>query len=118
MTARYNRFKSLYYEYDLISGKVNQASYEPGFSAVNFSNQYTAEDAFGFSLNYFAGDYQAITGQIKFPELTGSFPAQHYRPLYNGNISSIAESIDKMSTKGLFGGKIMLYNYKYDQLLQ
>jgi RHS repeat-associated protein len=198
MTARSNRFKSLHYQYDLISGKVNQVSFEPGFKdawyhryeydaenritkvqtsvngihwetearyeyyrhgplartilgaqnvqgidyaytlqgwlkgvnstnlsadhdmgndgAVNLSNQYTAKDVYGFSLNYFAGDYQAITGQIKFPEPMGYFPAQQYRPLYNGNISSMAESIDKMTTAGLFGGKTMLYNYKYDQL--
>ncbi|MHA4845778.1 RHS repeat-associated core domain-containing protein [Flavitalea antarctica] len=198
MTARYNRFKSLHYEYDLISGKVNQVSYEPGFKdawyhryeydaenritkvqtsvngihwetdaryeyyrhgplsrtilggqnvqgidyaytlqgwlkgvnstnlsadhdmgndgAVNLSNQYTAKDAVGFSLNYFAGDYHAITGQIKFPGTNGLFPGTTIPAMYNGNISSMAESIDKMSTTGLFGGKTMLYNYMYDQL--
>jgi RHS repeat-associated protein len=201
MNARSNRYKSIYYDYDLISGKVNQVSYEPGFKdawyhqysydaenritkvetsvngfhwetearyeyykhgplartilgnqqvqgvdyayslqgwlkgvnstnlsadhdmgsdgatiAANNPNQYTAKDVYGFSLNYFAGDYQAISGQIKFSEPMAYLPAQQYRPLYNGNISSMAESIDKMSTSGLFGGKTMLYNYKYDQL--
>jgi YD repeat-containing protein len=198
MNARYNRFKSLYYTYDLISGKVNEVSYEDPFKeawihkylydaenritevrtsvngfhwetearyeyykhgplartvlgsqmvqgidyaytlqgwlkgvnsvqlsadhdmgmdgALNFDNQYTAKDAYGFSLNYFAGDYRAISGSIKFTEPMGYFPAQQYRPLYNGNISSMAESIDKMSATGMFGGKTLLYNYKYDQL--
>jgi hypothetical protein len=83
--------------------------------AVSLSNQYTAKDVYGFSLNYFAGDYQAITGQIKFLEPMGYFPAQQYRPFYNGNLSSMAESIDKMSTAGSFGKKTLLYNYKYDQ---
>ena len=41
--------------------------------AVNFDNQYTAKDAYGFGLNYFAEDYQAITGSIKLPEPMGYF---------------------------------------------
>ncbi len=72
---------------------------------VTASNRYVARDAFGFSLNYFAGDYQSINGLIRFPEPMGYFPALQFRPLYNGNISSMAESNDKLSSAGLFGGK-------------
>ena len=31
------------------------------------SNQYVARDAFNFSLNYYAGDYHAISSFIVFP---------------------------------------------------
>ena len=42
--------------------------------------------------------------------------ANFSRPLYNGIISSMTESIDKMTASGMFGGKTLLYNHKYNQL--
>src|SRR5438093_7975515 len=70
----------------------------------------TARDAFGFSLNYFTGDYSAINVNANpFPGHSAFLPANAYKPLYNGNISSMAVSIGKL-------GAPQLYNYQYDQL--
>ncbi len=68
-----------------------------------------ARDAFAFSLNYFTGDYFSISGKNPFPGYSGYLPGSAYRPLYNGNISSMAVSIDKLNGT-------QLYNYSYDQL--
>jgi len=69
-----------------------------------------ARDAFGFNLNYFTGDYLAISGKDVFPGHTGYItPSTEYRALYNGNISSMAVNIGKFNQP-------QLYNYQYDQL--
>jgi RHS repeat-associated protein len=67
-----------------------------------------ARDAIGFNLNYYAGDYSSISGANPFPG-TSAFLAGNYRPLYNGNISSMAVNIGKFNNP-------VLYNYTYDQL--
>jgi len=72
-----------------------------------------AKDAYRFSLNYFNGDYEGIGAEarIAFPahssHMTGHLNG--YRPLYNGNISSMVVGIPKL-------GETKLYNYGYDQL--
>ncbi|MCU7549879.1 hypothetical protein OCK74_12175 [Chitinophagaceae bacterium LB-8] len=187
-----NRFKTIAYKYDLVSGKVNEVHYQPGLSDALYhrysydgdnrlTDVYTtdnksligdrdleehearylyykhgplakavighqqvqgldyaytlqgwfkgvnsigasqqqdmggdgllvAKDAFGFSLNYFTGDYNPIgTGVNPFPGHSAFLDANAYKPLYNGNISSMAVSIDKL-------GATQLYNYRYDQL--
>ena len=71
-------------------------------------NQYVARDAFSFSLNYFAGDYSSISGNLVFPG-SSAYLGTAYRPLYNGNIGSMTVNIGKFNQP-------MLYNYKYDQL--
>lgn len=40
MYSNSNRFKLITYNYDLVSGKVNQVSYQPG-NADGFYHQYT-----------------------------------------------------------------------------
>jgi RHS repeat-associated protein len=79
-------------------------------------NQYVARDALGFNLNYFHGDYKAInTGVASFPSYrtaTG-LPDSVYRPLYNGNISSMATHLRMFDAQGHVP---IFYNYKYDQL--
>lgn len=68
-----------------------------------------ARDAFGFQLNYFTGDYSRIgSGYYAFPGHSAGIGSD-YRPLYNGNISSMGVNI------GLFN-QPQLYNYQYDQL--
>jgi hypothetical protein len=75
------------------------------------SNKYIAVDALAFNLNYFNGDYAAIkTGQQPFAAVSSTqLTTAGYRPLYNGNISSMAVSIRQFNNT-------WLYNYKYDQL--
>ncbi|NII26636.1 hypothetical protein HB364_16220 [Pseudoflavitalea sp. X16] len=77
-------------------------------------NQYVARDALGFNLNYFGGDYKAINPTVTpFPDHIARLKVladSNYRPLYNGNISSMA------STIRLFSNTPYFYNYKYDQL--
>ncbi|NII28603.1 hypothetical protein HB364_26200 [Pseudoflavitalea sp. X16] len=84
---------------------------------VGSLNQYVARDALGFNLNYFHGDYKAINaGVTPFPSYrvpgTG-LPDSVYRPLYNGNISSMATNIRKFQALDHLP---IFYNYKYDQL--
>lgn len=187
-----NRFKTMTYRYDLISGKVNEVHYQPGkadqlyhryeYDAENrLTNAYTtdrkalmgiqgleeheafyqyykhgplartvlgelqvqgvdyaytlqgwlkgvnsdslldgdglsltgvAKDAYRFSLNYFNGDYAAISASLAgvFPGHSSHLPgASDYRPLFNGNISSMVVGVPKL-------GDTRLYNYGYDQL--
>lgn len=61
-------------------------------------NQYIARDAYGFSLNYFNGDYQPInpdfTGNNAFASsITGSDVSGNENDLYNGNIGAMVTTI-------------------------
>jgi RHS repeat-associated protein len=91
----------------------------------NFQNGNVAPDEFGFALNYFNGDYQAIHPQ------TGSFATGMHdlspqssdqmvtgAQLFNGNIASMMVSIPKLgiSGNGSPGISTLLYGYRYDQL--
>ena len=55
-------------------------------------NQLTARDAVGFTLNYYdTADYAAISALNPFPGVMAFMPdPAEYRPLFNGNISSMA----------------------------
>jgi RHS repeat-associated protein len=84
---------------------------------IGGTNQFVARDAYGFNLNYFTNDYRAINPTTTpFPTSFSFLPAGAYKPLYNGNINSIAMTIGVMGGNGLFGGATLLYNYTYDQL--
>ncbi|WP_158085185.1 hypothetical protein, partial [Niastella vici] len=73
----------------------------------NTASSLTAQDAIGFSLNYYLGDYKTIdVTKLPFAEAGASLPA--YKPQYNGNITHISVGIKGMET--------MLYSYGYDQL--
>jgi hypothetical protein len=75
---------------------------------VGGANQYTATDAMGLTLNYFAGEYGGIGGEDPFPGYSGKLPMGQYRPLYNGNISSL--SIHQKKFEG--SNPLIFYNYK------
>jgi RHS repeat-associated protein len=67
-------------------------------------------DEYHFSLNYFNNDYSAIGTGVGSP--TANVATQlsgDNRPLYNGNISSMAVAITQLNQP-------LLYNYQYDQL--
>ncbi|THU34986.1 RHS repeat-associated core domain-containing protein [Niastella caeni] len=184
-----NRFKKIAYDYDLISGKVNQVSYQPGqpdafyhryeydaenritnvltsADSINWDNDafyqyydhgllartilgeqqvqginyaynlmgwtksinpdiyagagYTlkadgstgsvvGKTAYNVMLNYFNGDYKAISGAAPSDTGVNATLGGEYRPLYNGNISSMAVTIGKLNNP-------LLSNYQYDQL--
>ncbi|AEV99273.1 hypothetical protein A4D02_32245 [Niastella koreensis] len=182
-----NRFKKIAYDFDLVSGKVNQVSYQAGqpdafyhryvydaenritnvltsADSINWDNDayyqyydhgplaraiigeqqvqginyaynlqgwmkminpdvntdpaYTlkadgstgsvvGKTAYNVMLNYFKGDYKAISGAAS--QDANVKLGTEYRPLYNGNISSMAVNIDALHNP-------LLYNYQYDQL--
>ncbi|HTE12000.1 MAG TPA: hypothetical protein VK645_13545, partial [Chitinophagaceae bacterium] len=73
-------------------------------------NINVARDLAGYNLNYYSGDYAAIHGSSPFPNPSPQLGTlSGYRPLYNGNISSMAVNIKPFNQP-------FLYNYKYDQL--
>lgn len=81
-------------------------------------NQYVAKDAYSFNLNYYTGDYNSINATVSpFPNSNGALSSA-YKPLFNGNISSMAVNINNLTIPGgvANAGGAMLYNYKYDQL--
>jgi YD repeat-containing protein len=83
------------------------------------SNKLKTKDAFGYSLNYFDGDYKAIDtnddGTSTFNPLMISRNAIGVtnRNLYNGNIKQMTTAIRKNSEELL---DIQKNNYTYDQL--
>ncbi|MEO6498711.1 MAG: hypothetical protein ABIN95_06850, partial [Mucilaginibacter sp.] len=86
-----------------------------GMAAALNNNSLVARDAYGFSLNYFTGDYAAInTSVIPFAALPQPLPpdingALTGRQLFNGNIAAIAVNIPQL-------GNGIVYGYTYDQL--
>ncbi len=85
-------------------------------ASIGAPNQYVGHDVFAFNLNYFAGDYAAISGAIAFPGHSAYMPnPADNRPLYNGNISSMATA--SVNFPGATAEKQpQLCNYSYDQL--
>lgn len=96
--------------------------------SVTNLNQNIARDAFGYTLKYFKGDYNAISG-LRWNNATDRFEAVTVGSqmdaarydLFNGNISSAVTTIEDIDTTaaGLANAPIIhpLGNaYKYDQL--
>jgi len=74
------------------------------------STTIVPRDEYRFSLNYFNNDYTAIGIGVGSPtaNITTQLSGDN-RPLYNGNISSMAVDITQLNQP-------LLYNYQYDQL--
>lgn len=92
---------------------VNSTSLNPGIDMgedgnIGAQNQYITRDVLSFNLNYYTGDYSAISAVNLFPG-TSAYMGVAYKPLYNGNISSMAVNIAKFNHP-------LLYSYSYDQL--
>ncbi|HTN08247.1 MAG TPA: hypothetical protein VL098_09730 [Flavipsychrobacter sp.] len=91
-----------------INSSNASTTYDMGGDATGL-NPGVALDAYSFTLHYFYGDYDPInTARLPFAE-PGLHANLAYRPLYNGNISSMGHSIPLRYVN-------QLYNYKYDQL--
>ncbi len=71
----------------------------------------TAKDAFGFSLNYFSGDYISIGTTNPFTVAESS--NQNQNNLYNGNIKTMVTSLIDIDENPL---STLQNNYTYDQL--
>jgi RHS repeat-associated protein len=188
MNTTGNRFKKVVYDFDLVSGKVNQVTYQHGYvdafyhsylydaenritnvqsstdsinwdndafysyyahgplartvlgqqqvQGVNYAytlqgwlksinpapytggtftlrpdstNNIVANNAYSLLLDYFDGDFKPVSPAAGPDNGVSTTLGAAYRPLYNGNISSMGVSINK-------AGNPMLYNYQYDQL--
>ena len=74
------------------------------------SGNPVAANAYNLQLDYFDGDYTPVSGAT-LPAANSSTlgTSGDYRPLYNGNISSMGASIYAL-------GHPLFYNYQYDQL--
>ena len=68
-----------------------------------------AANAYSLLLNYYQGDDSLISGATGTDAAVSSTLGGDYRPLYNGNISSLGVNIGAL-------GHPLLYNYRYDQL--
>ncbi|MBS1567772.1 MAG: hypothetical protein JST39_25535, partial [Bacteroidetes bacterium] len=68
-----------------------------------------AANAYSYLLNYFKGDYNPVSGATPSDTLIDNTLASEYRPLFNGNISSMGVNISALTHP-------LLYNYQYDQL--
>lgn len=108
---------------------VNSSSLTPGYDMgrdgdTTYQNRYIGRDAYGFSLNYYTGDYSPIgTSVTPFPGSSAYLNGAD-RPLFNGNISSMLTNIGQLYKASPYGGTVdtshwrqpMLYSYRYDQL--
>lgn len=103
----------------LLTG-ITGTSYDMGRDGVSVArnnNSLVARDAFGFSLNYYYGDYQPIkisaTPFVGLPK--APLPADPVSnistgaQLYNGNIRAMVVNLRMLADANVYG-------YKYDQL--
>ena len=81
-------------------------------------NKMVGKDAFGFSLNYFDGDYKsANTSMLEYSSKTGAgYNNQHGPGLYNGNIRSMYTAISNNAENKENPLQTHQTVYKYDQL--
>lgn len=84
-------------------------------STSNGDNQFFGVDAFGFNLNYFAGDYTPIDNTVNAFANTDALRTANgsFGNLYNGNITHMITAIRKTDESVL---DILGNNYRYDQL--
>lgn len=98
-------------EFDMGQDGLTNSS---GTFISNGTNLQTS-DAYGFSLNYFNGDYRPLNATVyPFTQMTLPLPADINgiatgAELFNGNIASMAVNIPRL-------GNGMVYGYRYDQL--
>lgn len=87
-------------------------------NTLNNPNRYFARDVYGYSLNFFDGDYSPIDNSVSganhfLADLSGSDVLANRYDLFNGNISSMVTTITNPTTREI----LPLGNaYKYDQL--
>jgi RHS repeat-associated protein len=91
---------------------INPAIYNgPGYTLpTDGSNgSVVASNAYNLLLNYYNTDYTPVSGAMPPDAGIDTALNSDYRPLFNGNISSMAVHITALNSP-------LLYNYQYDQL--
>jgi len=90
---------------------INPAPYTGGTFTLrpDSANNVVANNAYNLLVNYFDGDFKPISGAAGPDSAVSLSLGDDYRPLFNGNISSMGVNIRKLDNP-------MLYNYQYDQL--
>jgi RHS repeat-associated protein len=90
---------------------INPTPYTGGSFTLrpDSSNNIVAAAAYNLLLNYHDGDYSPISGVAGPDSAISTTLSGDYRPLFNGNISSMGVNIGKL-------GNPLVYNYQYDQL--
>ncbi|MDA3616842.1 RHS repeat domain-containing protein, partial [Polluticaenibacter yanchengensis] len=111
-----------------VNSTVISESKDPGLDGntvvSNNANKLVARDIFGFSLDYYVGDYKPINTSkqnvhIRFGDADASNPALN---LYNGNIRAMSTHFGGVNFKPINGGPQTIagntttYLYSYDQL--
>ena len=83
----------------------------PGYNLVmdGSNGSVVGTSAYNLLLNYYNNDYSPISGAAPPDASVSTTLSGDYRPLYNGNISSIGVNINTLTHP-------LLYNYQYDQL--
>ncbi|HEX8514581.1 MAG TPA: hypothetical protein VF868_00170, partial [Bacteroidia bacterium] len=132
-----NQVQGMDYAYTLqgwikgVNSNTLKSSRDMGQDGLNDStndNANFAEDAMGYTLGYYAGDYKAISN-LKWNTVSNRFEAQtagaqfegQRHDLYNGNISHMVSTIVERDTAvtGLLDPQVpkpLANAYKYDQL--
>ncbi len=98
------------------STSVADGSFDIGQDGkIGSPNKWVARDAYGFSINYFNGDYKPINNTVSNTFINNAFSHinadgnKTAHQLFNASIASILVNIPKV-------GSAQLYGYNYDQL--
>jgi len=102
-----------------ILSTASGSSFDMGRDGINIdanANTLVSRDAYGFSLNYYTGDYKTISTTVSpFATVPMSLPVQFATniatggQLFNSNIGAMLVNIPQVGSPNLYG-------YKYDQL--
>lgn len=100
---------------------LNTLDAERDYLYADDLNANVNRDAFGFSLHFFDGDYQAIGRNTTVTNPTlylTTLPDAHKNSLYNGNIGDMVVGLTKPQVGGSVQAKMepQWTSYKYDQL--
>jgi len=82
-----------------VNSSTAQSDRDLGSDGHLGQNKWVSEDAFGFSLGYFQGDYQSIGSSNFLADIStsvlGNSSSNVHASLYNGNISSMITALKK-----------------------
>ncbi|PCI97009.1 MAG: hypothetical protein COB15_08570 [Flavobacteriales bacterium] len=104
---------------DIGKDGIKNNTLNPYMSTEPNQHALIARDAFGFSLDYFSGDYAAIkppsvsTNFLAETAVADPYATRTYKELFNGNITGLTNTITKPDGSNM---STMRYAYRYDQL--
>ncbi len=95
-------------------GMLNGTGTPEYHSAYPNMHDEFAQDAFNFTLSYYANDYKAIDNTKPWNlEIAGSAFESDLNPLYNGNIQYMTTALSALNSEPL---RVQGTTFKYDQL--